>query len=247
MGLQTICYCDFPYMMIPPKHTAMPGIIILTYVFGIVLVTSGVSIAFRKKIKPISLMLGVVLLLIFCFCFIPYEVIANPNYLQFGEWENAEKELALSGGAFVIAGYFSGSPYKVFFAKLIGLGPILFAMAIICFGTDHLLYLKDAADYIPSWIPGHTFWACFTGIALIGSGIAIILKIKRGLMATLLGTMIFSWFLLLHMPLVIASAFTHKGSEVTSAMLALAYSGIAFVIAGETRIDRRKTPDTYKN
>jgi len=40
--------------------------------------------------------------------------------------------------------------------------------------------LKEAADYVPSWIPNHLFWIYFAGIALIGSGIAIILKIKPG-------------------------------------------------------------------
>jgi len=235
MGLQTIWYDSFPYMMIPPKHSGVPGIEILAYVFGALLSIVGVGIAFNKKIKPLSLLLGSVLLLIFCFCFMPYEFITDPNFQQFGEWENAEKELALSGGAFVIAGCFSGNPPWRFWTKLVASGPILFALTIICFGTDHLLYIKDAADYIPTWIPGHIFWAYFTGLALIGSGVAIVLKINPRLIASLLGVMILSWVVILHIPLVIASPFAHKGSEVTSASLALAYSGIAFVIAGQAK------------
>ena len=121
------------------------------------------------------------------------------------------------------------------------MGAILFALTIICFGTDHLLCIKDAADYIPSWVPQHIFWAYFTGMALIGSGVAIILRIKVRLIASLLGAMIFSWFIILHIPLVLASPFAHKGSEITSALLALAYSGIAFIIAGETRNNRKKS------
>ena len=76
------------------------------------------------------------------------------------------------------------------------------------------------------------FWMYFAGAALLGSGIAIILKIKTGLFATLLGAMIFIWFISLHVPRVIASPFADMGGEVTSAILALAYSGTAFVIAG---------------
>ncbi len=243
MGLQTIYYSDFPYMLIPPKHSSIPGLGIIAYVFGAMLILAGVCIVFEKKIRPASLLLGSILLLIFCFYFIPYQFMANPNFMQFGEWENAEKELALAGSAFVIAGYFSGESENfiiVFLTKLIPLGAILFSLAIICFGISHLLYPTDVADYMPSWIPFKIFWAYFTGTALIGSGIAIILKIKLRLIATLLGIMILSWFILVHIPKVIASPFAYRGSEVTSAFLALAYSGIAFVIAGATKNNSSK-------
>ena len=79
------------------------------------------------------------------------------------------------------------------------------------------------------------FWAYFAGTALIASGFGIMLKIKYRLSATLLGTMIFIWFIILHIPRVIVSPLADIGDEVTSAFLALAYSGIAFVIAGATK------------
>ena len=73
------------------------------------------------------------------------------------------------------------------------------------------------------------------GTGLIGSGVAIILKIQRRPAAALLGTMIFIWFISLHIPRVIVSPASYMGSEVTSAFIALAYSGIAFVIAGDAK------------
>ena len=76
------------------------------------------------------------------------------------------------------------------------------------------------------------FWIYFTGLTLLVSGMAIILKIKVRLIAALLGTMIFSWVIILHIPKSIASPVADKRSEVASAFLALAYRGIAFVIAG---------------
>jgi len=75
----------------------------------------------------------------------------------------------------------------------------------------------------------------FCGAALLGSGIAIILKIKVRLFAALLGTMIFIWFISLHIPRVIASPASDMAGEIASACLALAYGGIAFVIAGEAK------------
>jgi uncharacterized membrane protein len=104
-------------------------------------------------------------------------------------------------------------------------------LSILSFGIDHFLYAKEAADYIPAWISNHLFWMYFTGSLLIGSAIAILLKIRRRLIAGLLGTMIFVWVVILHIPKAIAAPVADNGGEVTSAFLALPYCGIAFVIS----------------
>ena len=235
MGLLTIYYRDFPYMLIPSKHLWIPGLVILAYISGALLFLVGAGIVFEKRTRPFSLVLGTVLLLIFCCYFIPYQFIVSSNYLHFGDWENAAKELALSGGAFVIAvsaAEKNDNAFTRFLSKLIPFGSILFSITIISFGIDHFLFAKEAADYVPSWVPCHLFWMYFTGTALIGAGLAIILKIKPVLFATLLGAMIFTWFIILHLPRVMAAPAADMGSEVTSAFIALAYSGIAFAIAG---------------
>jgi hypothetical protein len=235
LGFQTIYYHDFPYMLLPPNYSLVPGLVVLAYISGILFILTGACIVFEKRTRQISLLFGSALLLIFCFCYIPYEFIVTSNYMHFGQWENAAKELALASGAFVIAGCFSErneNPFTRFLGKLIPFGAIFFCITIISFGTDHFLYAKEASDYIPSWIPNHMFWMYFAGVALLGSGIAIILKIRTGLIAALLGTMIFTWFIILHIPKVITSPLADMGDEVASAFLALAYSGIAFVIAG---------------
>jgi uncharacterized membrane protein len=237
LGFLTNYYHDFPYMLLPPNHIRIPGLIVVVYVFGSMLILAGVFIVLEKKARAVSLLLGTVLLFIFFFYFIPYELIATSNYMHLGEWENAEKELALSGGAFIIAGCFSekkDNPLIRFLSRLIPFGVIFFSIPIISFGVSHFLYAKDVVDYVPSWIPWHMFWIYLAGTALIGSGLAIILKIRVGLIAALLGAMIFIWFIILHIPRVIASPVADIGDEFASAFLALAYSGIAFVIAGST-------------
>ena len=238
IGFQLIYYHDFPYWLLPPKHSSIPGLIMIAYIFGIMFVLTGACIVFEKKTKAVSLLTGSVLLLIFCFYFIPYQFNASSRYLHLSQWENAEKELAISSGAFVIARCYDATNEKAFYrflGKLIPLGPVLFSIPIISFGILHFLYAKDVADYVPSWMPNHMFWTYLAGTALIVSGLAIVLKIKSGLAAALLGTMIFIWFIVLHIPRVIASPVAYRGSEVTSALIALAYSGIAFVIAGTTK------------
>jgi uncharacterized membrane protein YphA (DoxX/SURF4 family) len=97
---------------------------------------------------------------------------------------------------------------------------------------DHFLYTEFVSKLVPSWIPGSTFWTYFAAVALIGSGIAIIFRIMLKQVALLLGTMLFLWLILLHIPRAIADPHIDKGNEVTSVFQALAFSGMAFIIAG---------------
>jgi uncharacterized membrane protein YphA (DoxX/SURF4 family) len=237
MGLQTIYTGRFPYMMIPPNHSWIPPLVM--YIFGAMLIFAGVCIVIEKKARLTSPLFACLLLLVFCFYFIPYQFMSG-TFNDFGEWENAEKELALSGGAFVISGCFPGkneNPFIRYLTKRIPFGAIIFSLTMICFGIDHFLGPKGVADYTPAWVPFKMFWAYFCGTALIGSGIAIIFRIKPGVIAALLGTMIFSWFIILHIPKVIAAPSSPEmRGELTSAFLALAYSGIAYVIAGSSKI-----------
>src|SRR6516164_3161850 len=99
IGFETIYFDDFPYMLIPPNHSSIPAITLIAYVSGAILLLAGLCIVFQKKIRPVALLLGTLLLLIFCFYFVPYEFISTSNYTHLGQWENAEKELALSSGA----------------------------------------------------------------------------------------------------------------------------------------------------
>ena len=238
IGFQTIYFKDFPYFLLPPNHLSIPGFTIIDFISGALFILAGACIVFKKITNLISLLLGGALLLIICFYWVLYEFIVSANYRHLGDWENAVKDLTLAGGALVIAGCFpekSKNCVTSFLGKLIPFGVILFALTIIDYGVSHFLYAKEAADYVPSWIPAHLFWMYFCGIALLGSGIAIILKIRVRLFAALLGTMILIWFISLHMPRVIASSAADMAGEVASACIALAYGGIAFVIAGEAK------------
>jgi len=240
MGMATICYNDFPYPLLPPHNFKIPG---LAYVCGIIFILGGVWLVIGKKARPAALLFGAALLLIFCFYYIPYELLISHNYLSLGEWENAEKELALAGGALAIANCFQQKDKNLLtrlLGKLAPVGAILFGITIVCFSILHFVYAAQAAGYIPSWIPFHLFWMYCCGAALLGSGIAIILKIRTGFFASLLGMMIFTWFIILHIPKVLEAAPAGRADEITSALLALAYSGTAFVIAKSIKSPLRR-------
>lgn len=52
------------------------------------------------------------------------------------------------------------------FDKFTLFGPLSSAIAMAIFGSDHLVAAKFVATIVPSWIPGHLFWAYFMGFAL---------------------------------------------------------------------------------
>jgi uncharacterized membrane protein YphA (DoxX/SURF4 family) len=95
--------------------------------------------------------------------------------------------------------------------------------------------LSFVETLVPSWIPWHSFWTYFAGIALIASGFAIIINIKARLAAFLLGIMIFIWLAVLHLPRGIADPHIGHGNELRSVFESLAFSGIAFVLAGTSK------------
>jgi hypothetical protein len=235
MGFTTIYFRTFPYMLIPPQH------VLLTmhyYLFGALLVLAGLSIIFAKWVRPVSMILGGLLLLIFCFLYIPFQLETRSHYIHFGAWENAAKELALAGGAFLIAACYQAANRKgpgLSPAKLAYFGEILFALPIISFGINHFLYIQAVKDYEPAWVTHKIFWGYLAGLGLLASGLAILVRIQVRLAALLLGIMVFIWFVILHVPRVVEAPASDMDGEFVSAFLALAYAGTAFFIAGNPR------------
>ncbi len=237
LGIQGLFYGDFDPVFLPDASSWLPLHTALAYLWTLILIAAGLLIIFETKAKEISIDLGGIFLIFFLFCHVPNLLFVNPYGKSLGTWTKALKELAFSGGAFVVAGSYTGenlqsksrlsNPLK----KLIPFGRVFFSITMILFGIDHFLYIDYVAPLVPAWIPGHNFWTYFAGVALIGSGVAIILRIKLRLVASLLGTMIFLWFIFLHIPRAIADPYGSRGNEMTSVFQSLGFSGIAFIIA----------------
>ena len=249
-GLQQFFFKEFFQILFPPLPYRVPGLLYFAYLVGILLVIAGSAIALNIKTKFFAYILGCLFLFFFIFCYVPYELFISPyNPIHLGLWINALKEFAYAGGAFAIAGNapeyandIKGKSKLIgFLEKIAPFGRIMFSITMISFGVSHFYYTDTVQNMVPDWISFHLFWTYFAGIALIGSGIAIILKFRIKLIGNLLAIMIFLWLILLHIPGAIANPVSNNGNEVTSMFSALAFSGIAFVIAngqGSVRVFR---------
>jgi uncharacterized membrane protein len=240
-GIQQFFFHDFFQILFPPVPFTIPGVYYFSRLVAFILVIAGLAIIMNIKTGFFASALGFLFLFLFIFCQVPYELFISPySPIHLGLWINPLKESAYAGGAFVIAGQSAVNINQRL--KLIErgrrfapIGAFLFSFTMISFGLSHFYYADTVADLVPGWIPAHFFWTYFAAIALIGSGIAIIIRFRVYFISNLLGLMIFLWFIILHIPRALAAPLANNGNEVTSAFSALAFSGIALVIANSQR------------
>ncbi len=243
-GIQQIVIKDFRSVIIPEFPAWIHRYVALPYITGIALIIAGIIISGVFKIKGVNpgtlcLYLGLYFLSLIIICHLPYRLLISPYKAKhLGVWTDALKELAFAGGAFVMANSFlkkniSGTKKNWFesvLEKLIPFGRIFFSTTMISFGIDHLYYTESVSAMVPKWIGMQTFWTYFAAVALIGSGVAIILKIFIKPIALLLAIMLFLWVFLVHIPGAIDNPYGLHGNNMVSAFDALLFSGIALVI-----------------
>ena len=137
-----------------------------------------------------------------------------------------------AGGAILLIGIATAGKSKVRISlgldKLIQFGPLLFAIPMAVFGADHLTAARFVAGIVPSWIPGHLFWAYFVGVALIAAALSLVTKIQSRLSAALLGIMIFLFVLLIHLPSCVATPHDKTRLTIVLRDLALSAGALAF-------------------
>ncbi len=238
IGVQQFIYGGFRPVLLPELPSWVPWQFAWAYAVGALLIFAGALIIFSANARKTATMLGLAFLFLFLFFQVTYQLFFSPYSFNIGLWTDPLKELAFCGGAFLIANSYEKNKavtrkttYQIFLEALLSFGNIFFAITMIVFGIDHFIYTKFVATLVPAWMPGHIFWTYFAGTALIGSGVCIALNFRLKLIGMLLGIMLFIWFVILHIPRAIADPYVDKGNEVTSVFEALAFSGIAFVIA----------------
>jgi uncharacterized membrane protein len=121
--------------------------------------------------------------------------------------------------------------------RIVSIGPMLLAIAMAIFGADHFIAAAFVAKGVPSWIPGHLFWAYFVGAALIAAALSLATKIQPHLSAALLGMMIFIFVLTIHLPSCFATPYDKTRLTIVLRDSTLAAAALAF--AASRSDDRR--------
>jgi uncharacterized membrane protein YphA (DoxX/SURF4 family) len=116
--------------------------------------------------------------------------------------------------------------------SLLKAGRLCFAISIIFFGAQYLLYghFEGGVPIVPPWTPGAPVLAYVLGIILILAGLSITILWNARYSAVSLGTLLLLSFVFLHC--LHASAILHNGTDRTRAFEGLTLSSIAFVLVG---------------
>jgi uncharacterized membrane protein len=162
-------------------------------------------------------------------------LVANPHGIMLTA---SGKALALSGGAFAVAGSLPLNRRRFEDAWFLSLGRCCLGAFMMLGGIQHFIYTDFVAALIPAWIPAHLFWTYFAGVVLIAGGAGLIFSQTARLAAALTGVMLLLWVVLLHVPRAVSAADPQRRNEWTAVFEALAMSGIAFVLAGSLRRER---------
>ena len=228
-GVQHFLYGGFVAGLVP---AFMPGRLFWAYFVGVAFVAAAAGILTKMMARPAATMLGVMFFLFVLLLHIPRIVV---HARDGNEWTSGFVALAMCGGAWILA---SASPLyeRETPDAFLKVGRYFFALAFVAFGIQHFVYAQFAAGLGPPWYLGRPLLAYLIGAVFVAAGTAILLGKKARLAATILGTVIFLFFLLLYIPRIAAQL--HDPSPWTSGFEVLAMCGSALILAGSSPGDR---------
>ena len=241
LGAEHFIFREFVTGRAPAWPDGVPGKLAWVYGSGVLVMLVGLAVLSRRWARPAALTLGV---LVFIWAVLRHVPVVVADSLLAGSWTSAGKALVFFGGSFAIAATFppvqgaTAGGWRRFANAtdvFVGMGRYCLAGFLILAGLQHFKFLAFVATLIPAWFPGNAvLWSQFAGVALLTFGVALLFSRIAALAALLTGLMIFSWFWIVHLPRVHTSV-----SDGIALFEALAFSGIALVIAGALAERRR--------
>ena len=196
IAAQNFLIADF-LTELQPVPAGVPVRTLLAYINGAVLLAATASVLLNYRVRLAALCVTGLLGLWIVLLHVP-KIFANPA--AGGAWTPGLEILAMLGAGLMVLGLTSQDQ------RLARIGLVCLAITLPAFGILHFIYWEYVASVIPAWIPGHTFWAYFTGLAHIAAGAAIVLSLVPGfrpvayLAATLWSVMVGLWVVVLHVP-----------------------------------------------
>jgi uncharacterized membrane protein len=222
-GIQHFMYANYLATLVPAW---MPARLFWAYLVGFGFVAAAIGAVVQRMTRPAGTLLGVMFLLFVMMLHIP-RIVTHAR--DGNEWTSGFVALAMCGGAWILAGA-SSLEERETADPFLKLGPYLFGMAMVAFGIQHFVIERLTIRVGPPWFPVRPLWAYCTGAALIAAGAAIIVRRKARLAATLLGMILFLFFLLLHIPRILVNL--HDPGPWTSGFEILAMCGGALALVG---------------
>jgi len=230
-GIQHFIYANYLAGLVPAW---LPGRLFWAYFVGVAFVAAAIGAVVPKMTRTAGILLGILFLLFVVTLHIP-RIAAHSR--DGNEWTSGFVALAMCGGAWILAGatLLEAEPKStVSFPRL---GRYFFSLAMLAFGVQHFIDERMTIRVGPPWFPGRPIWAYLTGAALAATGVAIFLGQKSRLAATLLGALLFLFFLFVRIPRILVDL--HDPGPWISGFEILALCGSALVLASSLPRDSK--------
>jgi uncharacterized membrane protein len=229
LGILALFYGDFALVW-QPVAPWVPGRTVLAYASGLIMLFGGVGLLSRTT-AAWSARILFPYLIIWLLLKVPALLVApqiEAVWLGFGEIA-----VLLAGGWVLfatLAGLPEGSPLKFATGENgIHIARILFAASLIPIGLSHLVYVKETAALVPSWLPYRVGWAYLTGAGQIACGLGVLFSIFPRVAARTEAAMIGLFTLLVWCPAILAAPRTRL--PWTAFFISWAIASAAWVVA----------------
>jgi uncharacterized membrane protein len=219
---------------------AVPARELLAYLCSSVYLACGLGLLWSRTDAAAARLLLAWLLLWMLLFKVPYIVMAPATEAPYQSWG----ELAvLVAGAWVLYVWLASDWDRQHLGFASGGGGlraarVLYALALLAFGASHFAYLELTAPLVPTWLPGHVFWAYFTGSTYLAAGVAVLIGRGARLAAALAALQIGALTLLVWPPILAAGANEFRWGEF---VLSWALTAAAWMVADSYRGPRLTT------
>jgi uncharacterized membrane protein len=233
-GVEQILFGTFVPGRPPAWSSDLSGRVILIYGTALAFIVAGVAIATGRRVGVAATAIAV-LVVIGAVARNVSSALADPTFGS--AWTRLGKAVALSGGAMIIAGSAGKSGWvgPRLTRALVVIGTIAFAIYLIDSGIQHFLFIDVVQTMVPAWIPHQRLWGYAAGAGLIAGGVGLIVPPATRAAGIAVGTMIFSWFWILHLPRAFTAAPAARHNEWIAVFEALAFAGIAYALTDARR------------
>ncbi len=204
------------------------------YVGAALEIFGGLAIQWRTTARAGALALGLIYAL-YALLSVP-AIVHTP--LVYNAWGDFFEQFSLVCGAVIV--YASFAPRNGAWtakAALAVAAYYCFAICVVSFMLEQIVYPGVTASFVPAWIPpGQTFWAWATTVAFALAAIALLTRRQAPLASALLTSMLMLFGLLVWLPLLAS----HPHSLVVWAGNTenLAVAGAAWIVADRLAVKR---------
>ena len=206
----------------------LPARVVLAYVCAIVSLATGIGVLLRATAAASSrVLLGWFLLWMLAFR-LPL-IFKAPTATS--TWWACGETAAMAAAAWVLYVWLADG-------KGLRIARVLYGLALIPWGIAHFTYLDRTVGMVPGWLPWHSFWAYFFGIAFIAAGVAILAGVLAKAAAVLTTVEIALFTVLVWVPVIVAKPTADDWAEFVDSC---ALTAVAWLMADSYR-NRPATP-----